>query len=96
MVDFKSRDLRQLVREMGAAAPSEELLNALLAHADETGDAVLRGLVTHYLLVYRIAQELLARHEQLRQLSGQPLDELLQLAQIVLRNGAMPPEQGSA
>jgi hypothetical protein len=84
MVNFQSRDLRKLVDELGAEAPSEELLNALLAHADETGDAVLRGLVTHYLLVHRIAEELLARQERLRQASGQPLDELLQLAQVVL------------
>jgi hypothetical protein len=31
----------------------------------------------------------------LRELSGQPLDELLQLAQIVLRSGSPPQPQGS-
>lgn len=85
MVNFQGRDLRKLVEELGAAAPSEELLNALLAHADTTDDAVLRGLVTHYLLVHRIAEELLARQEQVRQAAGQPADELLQLARVVLR-----------
>ena len=93
-MDFHTRDLRELVSELGAEAPSEELLSALLAHADTTGDAVLRGLVTHYLLVHRIAEELLTRHERLRQASGQPLDELLQLAQLVLRNGPPPPANG--
>jgi len=88
MVNFQGRDLRKLVEELGAAAPSEELLNALLAHADKTDDAVLRGLVTHYLLVHRIAEELLARQEQLRQAAGQPADELLQLARVVLGGGA--------
>jgi hypothetical protein len=88
VVDFKMRDLRQLVSQMGAEAPSEELLNALLVHAGETSDSALRGLVTHYLLVHRIAEELLAREERLQQGSGQPPDELLQLAQIVLRRGS--------
>lgn len=91
MVDFKSRDLRQLVSEIGAEAPSEELLNALLLHASETDDLVMRGLVTHYLLVHRIAEELLARQEGLWHASGQPLDELLQLAQLVLRKESPPP-----
>ena len=88
VVDFKMRDLRQLVSQMGAEAPSEELLNALLVHAGETDDAALRGLVTHYLLVHRIAEELLVRQERLQEASGQPIDELVELAQIVLRSGS--------
>ena len=93
MVDFQGRDLGKAVEELGAAAPSEELLNALLAHADKTNDTVLRGLVTHYLLVHRIAEELLSRQEHLRQAAGQPVDELLQLAHMVLRGGFRPPER---
>jgi hypothetical protein len=84
MVDFPTDDLARQVRELGAEAPSEELLEALLAHARDTDDAVLRGLIVHYLLVQRIAQELLAREERLHHAAGQPPDDLLQLARLVL------------
>lgn len=85
LVDFPTEDLARQVHELGAEPPSEELLEALLAHARETDDTVLRGLIVHYLLVQRIAQELLVREERVHQAAGQPPDELLQLARLVLQ-----------
>jgi hypothetical protein len=91
MVDYDARDLQKLVDRMGGQPPSEELLEALLAHARETEDPVLRGLVSHYLLISRLALELLERQERLHQAAGQPPDELLRLARLVLR----PPTPGT-